>query len=121
MQTNRTLLALGIGEILLGVVLIGGRYHNPIPIGATLLFLSLALVSGLGCGMRYARGEWGIGRIVRFGILWPIVTAILVGVSLAAVVHYSDIQPSIALAAIMSEIVFVTGVLSRTRGTATAS
>lgn len=121
MQTNRTLLAVGIGEILLAVLLIGHQYPFAIPMGATILFLSLALISGIGCGMRYARGEWGMARIVRFGVLWPIITAILVGASLAAVVHYSNIQPAIALAAIVSEIVFVTGVLSRTRGTATVS
>ena len=120
MQTNKPLLAAGIGEILVAAALIGHQYPFAAPIGAAILFLSLALVSGVGCGMRYARREWSSAKVVRFAVLWPIVTALLVGASLAATVRYANIRPAIAFAAIMSEIVFITGVLSRTRGAATA-
>jgi hypothetical protein len=117
-QSNRTLFVAGIAEIVIAAALVARRYPLAPPIGAIILLLSLAFVSGIGCGMRYVRGEWGMPRLVRFGVLWPIITAILFGVSLAAVVHYENIQPMIMLGAILSEVVFITGVLSRTRAPA---
>lgn len=84
-MTTRTLVVIGLVAVVVAALVEGIAAPTSGAMIGTAILAALGYVSGVGCGRRVARGEWSMTYVVmRFAIVWVVVSAVLMLVVLGA-------------------------------------